>query len=387
MSLGENIYNLRKAKKLSQEKLAEKIDVTRQTISNWELNVTQPNPEQLKLLSINLEITVDSLLNHDFNEAIEKPIEALESNHIEQPKKSNILMIVIMSAMAVIIISLIIGLIISINSNNQINNDDNTTEDVNQNNDNTTDDVGQNDDNTNSSDAIQKEDEASEYSVVYDYNNNEPLEACIVTAGSLISLPTAIPQLEGYVFDGWYFNNVKWNFELDKVSTNMILEAKYKSVDQFLLKDSLSNYISEMEAEYIDSLSYKNNQILDSSFYVIGEARKERYHSLGEYRIVLQAMNGNVSMLGVKVNGPCVIGIKMATESEYGFTSTLSEYNILSDNGIYSHSLLNIIGKSNSNAKMTSVYYYYQKDESTTLYFGVNDRSMGIFDIEILESE
>lgn len=35
--LGENIYKLRKTKKLSQEQLAEKINVTRQTISNWEL--------------------------------------------------------------------------------------------------------------------------------------------------------------------------------------------------------------------------------------------------------------------------------------------------------------------------------------------------------------
>ena len=37
MQLGNNIYNLRKEKGLSQEKLAEKINVTRQTISNWEL--------------------------------------------------------------------------------------------------------------------------------------------------------------------------------------------------------------------------------------------------------------------------------------------------------------------------------------------------------------
>lgn len=37
MELGKNIHDLRKQKGLSQEKLAEKINVTRQTISNWEL--------------------------------------------------------------------------------------------------------------------------------------------------------------------------------------------------------------------------------------------------------------------------------------------------------------------------------------------------------------
>lgn len=368
MSLGENIYNLRKAKKLSQEKLAEKIDVTRQTISNWELNVTQPNPEQLKLLSISLEITVDALLNHDINEVIEKPIENQQSIPLEQPKKSNILMIVIISAMAVIIIALVIGLIISINSNDKSNNP-----------------------NINNSTNTTTKNEANEYSVVFDYNNDNPIEAHIVAAESLLPLPSAIPQLDGYIFEGWYFNNIKWNFELDKACTNMILEAKYKSVDDFLLKDRLSNYISEIDTEYNDKFSYKNNQISNSSFYVLGEVVKKKYHTLGEYRMILKTMNGdangNVSMLGVKVDGACVIGFKMVTESEYGFTSTLSEYNILSDNGIYSYSIASTIGISNSNAKMTSVYYYYQKDEPTTLYFGVHDRSMGIFDIEILKCE
>ena len=49
--LGENILKLRKSKGLSQEQLGEKVQVTRQTISNWELGETSPNPEQLKLLS------------------------------------------------------------------------------------------------------------------------------------------------------------------------------------------------------------------------------------------------------------------------------------------------------------------------------------------------
>ena len=71
--LGENIYNLRKSKKLSQEQLAELINVTRQTISNWELGETSPNPEQLKLLSKTLNVSVDELLNNDIkNILVEK---------------------------------------------------------------------------------------------------------------------------------------------------------------------------------------------------------------------------------------------------------------------------------------------------------------------------
>ncbi len=38
MKLGEKILKLRKTNGLTQEELAEKVDVSRQTISNWELN-------------------------------------------------------------------------------------------------------------------------------------------------------------------------------------------------------------------------------------------------------------------------------------------------------------------------------------------------------------
>lgn len=69
MQLGNNIYSLRKEKGLSQEKLAEKISVTRQTISNWELGETYPNPEQLVLLSKALNISIDELVGNDFKQS------------------------------------------------------------------------------------------------------------------------------------------------------------------------------------------------------------------------------------------------------------------------------------------------------------------------------
>ncbi len=65
MELNKNIYNLRKQKGFSQEYLAEQVGVTRQTISNWELGETLPNPEQLLLLSKCLKTSVDSLLGND----------------------------------------------------------------------------------------------------------------------------------------------------------------------------------------------------------------------------------------------------------------------------------------------------------------------------------
>ena len=76
--LGENILKLRKKNGLSQEQLGEKINVTRQTISNWELGETAPNPEQLKLLSQSLNITIDELLDNDINSSMKEKIINIE---------------------------------------------------------------------------------------------------------------------------------------------------------------------------------------------------------------------------------------------------------------------------------------------------------------------
>lgn len=68
--LGEKILKLRKRQGLSQEQLGEQVNVTRQTISNWELNETAPNPEQLKLLSKALNVSIDELLDNERKEVL-----------------------------------------------------------------------------------------------------------------------------------------------------------------------------------------------------------------------------------------------------------------------------------------------------------------------------
>lgn len=78
MSLGQNILNLRKKKGFSQEELGEKINVTRQTISNWELEETSPNPEQLRLLSKELNVSVDELIDNDIKNVVLSKIKITE---------------------------------------------------------------------------------------------------------------------------------------------------------------------------------------------------------------------------------------------------------------------------------------------------------------------
>ena len=76
--LGENILRLRKEANLSQEALSDIVGVTRQTISNWELEETAPNPEQLKLLSKAFNVSIDDLLNNDIQNVIVKKVSDTE---------------------------------------------------------------------------------------------------------------------------------------------------------------------------------------------------------------------------------------------------------------------------------------------------------------------
>ena len=65
MTLGEKIQSLRKKNGWSQEELAEKVYVTRQTISNWENGKSYPDIHSLLLLSNLFGISLDQLIKGD----------------------------------------------------------------------------------------------------------------------------------------------------------------------------------------------------------------------------------------------------------------------------------------------------------------------------------
>ena len=73
MEIGKKIMNLRKKNSLSQEELAEKVGVARQTISKWELGETSPDLKQAKELSRIFNISLDELTDNDIkNVLVEK---------------------------------------------------------------------------------------------------------------------------------------------------------------------------------------------------------------------------------------------------------------------------------------------------------------------------
>ena len=78
--ISENIVKLRKKHKFSQEEVAEKIGVTRQTIAKWENGESVPDVIHSNALAELFDVTLDSLVN--FQESEEGMKEVLSLIHI-----------------------------------------------------------------------------------------------------------------------------------------------------------------------------------------------------------------------------------------------------------------------------------------------------------------
>lgn len=101
MKLNERMLDLRKSNNLSQEDLASKINVTRQTISNWELGETSPSLEQAKEIAKLYNVSLDYLVGND--NIVEEKI-----NNVEK------LSGMIIKMLKLIFIILIIGVVVYI---------------------------------------------------------------------------------------------------------------------------------------------------------------------------------------------------------------------------------------------------------------------------------
>lgn len=67
MSLGTKVRQYREAKRLSQDDLALRLDVTQSTISNIESDKSIPNSMLLKKIADELEVDINDLLNDSVN--------------------------------------------------------------------------------------------------------------------------------------------------------------------------------------------------------------------------------------------------------------------------------------------------------------------------------
>lgn len=117
--LNENIKHLRKGKGLSQEELAIRLNVVRQTISKWEQGLSVPDSEMLLFISEVLETPVSTLLGETIGEsqvddlkAISEKLETINLQLIQRKIVRRKILLWVLIALCMIIITIFIGLIL-----------------------------------------------------------------------------------------------------------------------------------------------------------------------------------------------------------------------------------------------------------------------------------
>ena len=110
MNLSAKLTSLRKQKGLTQMDLAEKLNVSRQAISRWEVGTAVPSTDNLKVLSELYGVTVDYLLN-ELNDGTvqiheERAPISVSKNHTPKTRKSMMLLLFVVDAIVATVASI-----------------------------------------------------------------------------------------------------------------------------------------------------------------------------------------------------------------------------------------------------------------------------------------
>ena len=103
MELGKQIKNCRQEANLSQEELAERVYVSRQTISNWENDKSYPDVNSLVLLSEVFHISLDKLIKGD----IDRMKEEIKKEEVAKLNHYGIILTVLFVVMLVSVVPLV----------------------------------------------------------------------------------------------------------------------------------------------------------------------------------------------------------------------------------------------------------------------------------------
>ncbi|WP_270318257.1 helix-turn-helix domain-containing protein [Lactococcus petauri] len=106
MEIGKRIREYRKIYNLSQEQLADKIFVSRQTVSNWENDKTYPDIQIIVSLSILFNVSLDELIREDLEEM------KMKISNNKASKRADIYSLIMICS--TILASLSIGLVVAL---------------------------------------------------------------------------------------------------------------------------------------------------------------------------------------------------------------------------------------------------------------------------------
>ena len=72
MNLADNLKRIRKENNLSQEQLAEKLNVTRQAVSKWESGISYPEMDKVMQICQLFNLNINELVHEDLSKITEK---------------------------------------------------------------------------------------------------------------------------------------------------------------------------------------------------------------------------------------------------------------------------------------------------------------------------
>ncbi|MEW9096756.1 MAG: helix-turn-helix domain-containing protein [Clostridiaceae bacterium] len=87
MNFNKKLLALRKEKGLSQDELGSQLNVSRQTISKWELGETTPEMDKLILISEFFNISLDGLVKGTCSSEVSSKVSDISEAKLDTPKK------------------------------------------------------------------------------------------------------------------------------------------------------------------------------------------------------------------------------------------------------------------------------------------------------------
>ncbi len=107
MELNEKLCSLRKEKRMSQQELAEALNVSRQAVSRWETGVSVPSMENLLALSRAFGVSVNEFINGDALEPGKEKEEKKAKEPISHRPLRNVFLMILAVAVTVAMIEIV----------------------------------------------------------------------------------------------------------------------------------------------------------------------------------------------------------------------------------------------------------------------------------------